>query len=468
MRGLFILFVLLFNFAVQPRFREQRRRFCLSFMASSPSSRCDVLQEELVHSEIALLQSPDGVVKAEGDVMPHEIALDDDDETPVRNVSVAVVRMTDDEVAHLDGDVTIHDEADDSLKTTVKSEGDLDVEDVAEVDADPDGIMHPDNDDFIAHSAASAPPIHSLSDGPHDERDDEQLLHDDPTDADESVNIEPVITRPSQSSVRDPHNNVAIVGDAVSNIDVGPARGDDRANNNHDDVGVPDSVTPLAHVHTDVEADVDSGTHHALHDITLTHDGTHGAQLSDFLPASSSSSMPLHHDTGRESPASPSSLHHSPHLHLMPMTTRTQSHSADAVTIVAAADGTQPFQPHLTTQLHLGNIAYPQPITQRPRKKRRTYNSEEERRNARILKNRRTAEESRQRRLKRMQDLEENARNSKEREHALLQQLEQAKAELDHVSKTLQQSIERKNALLSEKDREIQELRNKLNIKGQN
>lgn len=431
-------------------------------MASSPTSRCDGLQEDLVHSDIALLQTPDGVVKTEEDAMSHEIALDDDDDTAVGDINVSVVHMTDDGVGGLDDDVEIHNEADDELKATIKSEDDLDVEVIAEVDADSDGIMQPDNEAFITHGATSAPITRTLNDTSHDDRDDEQLLHNDPNNAIGSVNVNPLIKSRSQSSARDPHSDVASVDGGVSNIEVGQPSIHDHSGDDHDDVGVTASVTPLAHVHTDV----DSGAHHTLHEITLTHDGSHGAHFADFLPASSSSPMPLHQDTGRESPPTPPSLNDNSHLHL---STRTQANSAEATAaIVAATAGTNSFQPHLDTQLHLENIAYPQLDMQRPRKKRRTYNSEEERRNARILKNRRTAEESRQRRLKRMQDLEENARRSKEREHTLIQQLEQTKAEFELISGTLKQTIEHKNALLAEKEREIQALRSKLSIKRQN
>jgi hypothetical protein len=68
-----------------------------------------------------------------------------------------------------------------------------------------------------------------------------------------------------------------------------------------------------------------------------------------------------------------------------------------------------------------------------PRKKRRQYKTEEERRNARIIKNRRTAEESRQRRLRRMHELEESAKLNAERVRQLEHEVMALKAELANL-----------------------------------
>jgi hypothetical protein len=62
--------------------------------------------------------------------------------------------------------------------------------------------------------------------------------------------------------------------------------------------------------------------------------------------------------------------------------------------------------------------------------KRRQYKTEEERRQARIIKNRRTAEESRQRRLKRLRNLEDEARINGDRARELELQVMALKAEI--------------------------------------
>jgi hypothetical protein len=58
------------------------------------------------------------------------------------------------------------------------------------------------------------------------------------------------------------------------------------------------------------------------------------------------------------------------------------------------------------------------------RRRRRKFNTDEERRIARILKNRRTAEESRQRRIQKMKDLEIFAASFEEREKKLREEIQ--------------------------------------------
>lgn len=106
------------------------------------------------------------------------------------------------------------------------------------------------------------------------------------------------------------------------------------------------------------------------------------------------------------------------------------------------------------------------------KKKRKTYNTEEERRRARILKNRRTAEESRQRRMKRMKELEEYAASAVVRERQLVDEIRGIKEELQSVSDSLRQTIEDKHAAIAKKDTElalkdaeIQRLRGKMSAK---
>ncbi|KAI0564391.1 Basic-leucine zipper [Gracilaria domingensis] len=92
------------------------------------------------------------------------------------------------------------------------------------------------------------------------------------------------------------------------------------------------------------------------------------------------------------------------------------------------------------------------------KKKRKTYNTEEERRQARILKNRRTAEESRQRRLKRMKELEEIAAKAETRERELLDEVQQAKEQLQEAAKvetSLRAALQQKETEITRRDSEL-------------
>lgn len=100
----------------------------------------------------------------------------------------------------------------------------------------------------------------------------------------------------------------------------------------------------------------------------------------------------------------------------------------------------------------------PQPV----KKKRRTYNTEEERRKARILKNRRTAEESRQRRMKKMKELEEYAETAAMREKKLQEEARLAKAQLAALRDSMDQVVAQKDAEIATRDAEIQRLRDEL------
>lgn len=64
------------------------------------------------------------------------------------------------------------------------------------------------------------------------------------------------------------------------------------------------------------------------------------------------------------------------------------------------------------------------------RRRRRSFVTEEERKQARIMKNRRTAEESRQRRVRKMADLEVEAKTNREREAAMAAETERLKSEV--------------------------------------
>lgn len=76
-----------------------------------------------------------------------------------------------------------------------------------------------------------------------------------------------------------------------------------------------------------------------------------------------------------------------------------------------------------------GALSPPTPLSPLALRKRKRYATDEERKEARILKNRRTAEESRQRRLKRMLDLEGELAAAADREAALVAEVVELRAE---------------------------------------
>ncbi|CAN8064126.1 unnamed protein product [Agarophyton chilense] len=92
------------------------------------------------------------------------------------------------------------------------------------------------------------------------------------------------------------------------------------------------------------------------------------------------------------------------------------------------------------------------------KKKRKTYSTEEERRQARILKNRRTAEESRQRRLKRMKELEDIAAKAETRERELIEEIRLGKEQLQEAAKledSLRTALQEKDAEIAQKDSQL-------------
>lgn len=96
-----------------------------------------------------------------------------------------------------------------------------------------------------------------------------------------------------------------------------------------------------------------------------------------------------------------------------------------------------------------------------PKRKRKQYSSEEERRTARILKNRRTAEESRQRRLKRMKELEDIAEGAAVRENKLMKEiatLEQAVTMHKQSVAMHEQTVASLRAIVAERDATIEQL----------